>query len=335
MFHRYKRNSYLCWFWIFCALLVVISCKKLDLKREIAVETNSVQLNQDNSVTANATLLDVGEGTIIDHGHCWALTPEPNPADNYSSLGAITETGEYVSTIPSLQSGTWYIRAFVSVNTDPGPTFVYGKELTIEVVGFPCGTTLSDTRDGKTYSTVQIGTQCWMASNLNYGTFINSNGPSDNQVDNSIIEKYCYSDSSETCSDEGALYQWDEAMNYSTSQGAQGICPDGWHIPADGEWMDMETYLGMTQQTVDGVDWRGTDEGTKIKLLGNSGFEARVGGYRKSNGTFAGSPEYGYFWSSTDNGTQGWARGVSDVETGIYRNTINKSYGLCIRCLKD
>ena len=215
-----------------------------------------------------------------------------------------------------------------------GTTFYYGEELTITVAGFPCGTMLTDARDGKTYSTVAIGTQCWMASNLNYGSFINSNSPADNQSNNSIIEKYCFADDDTSCTVVGGLYQWGEAMNYAAAEGAQGICPLGWHIPSDNEWKAMEIYLGMPSSVANVINWRGTDEGTKIKLGGSAGFAASGVGYRKSDGGFY-NPQFGYFWTSTDNGTQAWTRGVMDAQDGIYRNTINKTYGLCIRCLKD
>jgi len=312
------------------ALVVIVSCKKLDLKKQAAVKTDGVVLNSDNSVTANGTILDLGEGEITDHGHCWSLAPKPTPADNFTAFGSVATAGAYQSKLPPLEPGKWYLRAYLA----QGATFYFGEELTITVAGFPCGTTLTDTRDGKTYSTVTIGTQCWMAANLNYGSFINSNGPDDNQFDNSMIEKYCFADYDSACIDVGGLYQWGEAMNYVTTEGAQGICPLGWHIPADNEWKAMEISLGMPSTIADLLNWRGTDEGTKIKLGGSASFEASGVGYRKSDGDFY-SPQFGYFWTSTDNGTQAWARGVMDAEDRIYRNTINKSYGLCIRCLKD
>ena len=319
---------------VLCILIIIVSCKKLDLKREAAVKTDGVVLNSDNSVTAHGTLIDLGEGTITEHGHCWALTAEPTPADNYTSLGSISEAGAFQTTLPSLEEGTWYLRAYVVLDTDPS-SYVYGDVLTVTVTGFPCGTTLTDTRDGKTYSTVQIGTQCWMASNLDYGTLISSNNASDNQTDNSIVEKYCYGDDASACTGNGGLYQWGEAINYDTVAVGQGICPQGWHVPTDGEWKSMEFYLGMDTATAKITNWRGTDEGTKIKVGGSTGFEADGTGYRKSDGSFYGNLEYGYFWTSTHQGTQAWVRGVKDGEEGIYRNTINNSYGLCIRCLKD
>ncbi len=77
---------------------------------------------------------------------------------------------------------------------------------------------------GRTYNTVQIGSQCWLKNNLNIGRMIED---STKQNNNTIIEKYCYYNSEVNCKTYGGLYRWDEAMQYSTTEGAQGICPEG------------------------------------------------------------------------------------------------------------
>ncbi len=82
---------------------------------------------------------------------------------------------------------------------------------------------------------------------------------------NGIIEKYCYDDNTSNCDTYGGLYQWEEMMQYVTTPGAQGICPDGWHLPTDEEFKTMEMALGMSQSEADNTGWRGTDEGSKLK----------------------------------------------------------------------
>ncbi|MBE0641364.1 MAG: hypothetical protein IH599_04965, partial [Bacteroidales bacterium] len=109
-----------------------------------------------------------------------------------------------------------------------------------------CGDTLTDMRDGKKYPTVPIGTQCWMAKNLNVGTMVNSVNTGSNHSDmsnNGIIEKYCYSNDTNLCSVYGGLYDWNEMMGYVTTSAVQGICPSGWHIPTDAEWCNLTTFL--------------------------------------------------------------------------------------------
>ncbi len=112
------------------------------------------------------------------------------------------------------------------------------------VMTWSCGDALVDSRDSQSYATVQIGTQCWMAENLNIGTIVISGS---NQSDNDTIEKFCYNDNTSYCDTYyGGLYQWHEMMQYVTTAGIQGICPTGWHIPTDAEWCVLEQEVDPT-----------------------------------------------------------------------------------------
>ena len=208
-----------------------------------------------------------------------------------------------------------------------------------------CGFPITDVRDGKTYNTVLIGDQCWMAENLNIGDRLDGQ---DNQFDNGDIEKYCYGDDTLNCDTYGGLYQWGEMMQYVTTEGVQGICPIGWHIPTDDEWKTLEMQLGMTQAEADDLGWRGTDEGGKLKETGSShwnfpntgatnlsGFTALPGGSRGS-GAFYGLVIYGYWWSGTeDSGPTAWARYLYYNGDEVYRYSDDKTCGYSVRCLKN
>ncbi|MDZ7723616.1 MAG: FISUMP domain-containing protein [candidate division KSB1 bacterium] len=91
---------------------------------------------------------------------------------------------------------------------------------------------LTDPRDGRTYQTVRIGTQVWMAENLNYGVAVEDC----EQSDNSIAEKTFYNNDPDAEQAYGALYTWNEAMQWTQQQGAQGVCPPGWHVPTREDW---------------------------------------------------------------------------------------------------
>ncbi len=145
--------------------------------------------------------------------------------------------------------------------------FYNGREFSREVrIPFVCGRNIE--YEGQSYRTVKIGSQCWMKDNLNVGTQIST---VDKQGNDGVVEKYCYGSSKLNCDVYGGLYEWPEAMKYSATEGARGICPYGWHIPTDSEIKQLEMFLGMTQTmanypTTNGSPVnRGTNEGGELK----------------------------------------------------------------------
>ncbi len=208
-----------------------------------------------------------------------------------------------------------------------------------------CGDPFTDYRDGQSYNTVQIGTQCWMSEYLNIGTMVNGNC---NQSNNSTIEKYCYGNNTSNCDTYGGLYQWNEIMQYVTTPAVQGICPAGWHLPTDDEWKTMEMHLGMTQAQADATGWRGTDEGGKLKEFGtdhwtspntgatnSSGFTALPTGHRNINGNFWNLTNNGQCWSSSENGYAAWNRYLEHVSAQVWRSANNKMDAFGVRCVLD
>jgi len=199
-----------------------------------------------------------------------------------------------------------------------------------------CGFPFVDNRDGQTYNTVQIGDQCWMAENLNIGQRIDGLVTMSN---NSIIEKYCYDDDTMNCEIYGGLYQWNEMMQYSSTQSTQGICPDGWHLPSDAEWFEMENYLDPSISDPNSTFWRGIDCGEQLLEGGSSGFEALLGGKREwDTGLFTYFGIKGLFWTSTINPyntIHSWFRMLENNISQSYRNGAMKAYGASVRCLKD
>jgi uncharacterized protein (TIGR02145 family) len=211
----------------------------------------------------------------------------------------------------------------------------------------PCPGTPTVEYEGQVYTTIQIFSQCWLKKNLNVGTMINGN---QNQTNNSIKEKYCYNNEPDSCNKYGGLYQWNEMMQYTTQQGAQGICPPGWHLPTDEEWKVLEGAVD-SQYGIGDPEWdlfweyRGYDAGTNLKATsgwyanGNGadlyGFSGLLGGYRDTNGSFGNVGFIGLWWTSTetDNGNA-WYRCLNflDPEVGRYSNL---DIGFSVRCLRD
>jgi uncharacterized protein (TIGR02145 family) len=190
------------------------------------------------------------------------------------------------------------------------------------------GDTLIDARDGQRYATVVIGTQCWMAENLNVGVYLLSvyDGMVHSDAsDNGSIEKYAYDNDTVNFTAYGGLYDWDEAMGYSTTEGVKGICPDGWHMPTDAEWTILVNTIG------------GPDTGgSALAEGGSSGFEALYSGLRNNEGSFWDMGTYVRFWSSSQYNTElAWLRNIITSEAKVNRGYDYKTGGHCVRCLKD
>ena len=210
-----------------------------------------------------------------------------------------------------------------------------------------CGDALEDTRDGQTYNTISIGDQCWMAENLNVGTRIDG---ANNQTDNSTIEKYCYNDEMANCDIYGGIYFWDEMMQYTTTEGVQGICADDWHIPSDEEWKILEgftdTQYGIGDPEWDLVGYRGFDAGKRLKNTngwnsgGNGtnavGFSALPGGGRNTLGSFHDLGMGCFLWSCTISGSSGaWSHQIGTGSDEVARDDQEDGLGRSVRCIKD
>jgi uncharacterized protein (TIGR02145 family) len=187
---------------------------------------------------------------------------------------------------------------------------------------FSCGNTLMDIRDNKIYPTVQIGFQCWMASNLNYGNTISS---TQDQRDNCVSEKYCYSDNPGNCTNYGGLYQWDELMRYDESPATQGFCPPGWHIPDESEWNILfANYINNAFAA------------SPLKYSGYSGFNALLTGARHINRTWDFQAFAAFFWSSTALGnTKAWSHGMNDYDPSVSVYPASRANAFSVRCIKD
>ena len=199
--------------------------------------------------------------------------------------------------------------------------------------GPDCPESFTDPRDGKEYTAVAIGDQCWMAENLNVGTMISG---SQDPTNNGTIEKFCYDNNASNCDQYGGLYSWDEMMQYSDEESTQGICPDGWHLPSDMEFMALEIEVGLSFDEATSSGLRGSDEGYKLQSGGDSGFEALLAGMKMTENQFFNLNSYAVFFTSTEN-TQNLsqARYLFTDNGQILRNPFEKTHAYSVRCLKD
>jgi uncharacterized protein (TIGR02145 family) len=190
----------------------------------------------------------------------------------------------------------------------------------LNIQPFSCGNTLTDVRDSKTYPTVKIGTQCWMAVNLEYGNAIPY---SINQFDNCIPERYINPASSIQHPASG--YQWDELMQYETTSKVQGLCPPGWHVPDENDWTTL-----MNQFSGNGF------AGSPLKYTGYSGFNIYLNGVTFLNHDWNFTDFATFIWSSTLHGeTKAWAHGMNTPDPSISLYPAQRSDAFSARCIKD
>ena len=193
------------------------------------------------------------------------------------------------------------------------------------------GQQLLDARDGKTYATIGIGSQMWMAENLNHAT----------------SNSWCYNDSTKYCTQYGRLYSWAAAMDSATtgcgfgktcaasSGRVQGVCPDGWHLPSTAEWETLFATVGgrntagaMLKST---AGWNNNGNGEDIV-----GFSALPSGYRNHAKQFLEAGDDAHFWSSPELGTNSaHYMGLNYASASVSLNANNKRFGYAVRCLRD
>lgn len=169
--------------------------------------------------------------------------------------------------------------------------------------------TLKDLRDGQTYKTVVIGSQTWMAENLNYET----------------EDSYCFRDSVSNCAEFGRLYTWTAATS---------ACPSGWHLPSEGEWGTLLTTVGLYEsgyflKSTSG--WRGGGNGVDA-----FGFSVLPAGYYKGENFLVSEESDARFWSSTEfDSDNAYHMGTSYSGDGAGVRSQDKRFGFSVRCLRD
>ena len=206
--------------------------------------------------------------------------------------------------------------------------------------------TLYDDRDGKTYKTVKIGEQEWMAENLNYYVDV---------VENTSYSSFCEKDSA-LCSRYGRHYTWAAAIDsislyaqYSILCGVgrtctvpdtikiKGVCPSGWHLPKQKEWQKLINFVGASnageilKSFTDWENWPGTDL---------YGFSVLPAGF-VHNASIYSRGKKSYLWTATDDDNYSarcaefnYSQSRKDV---VMLQTESKSAveALPVRCIKD
>ena len=194
--------------------------------------------------------------------------------------------------------------------------------------------TMTNSRDGKTYETVTIGNQEWMAENLDFimeGSYVNENGD----------RLYTWEAAMKACPPGWYLpsdNDWEILVNRFGGKDKAGVAlksTSGWHLPSDSEWSRLIELIG-SKDTVGNImkstkGWVENGNGTN-----SSGFNAVPAGFRYSDGTFSYIGIYGHFWSSTEkDGSYAWNRFLYYVNSLVFRDYYYKGNAFSCRCLRD
>lgn len=263
-------------------------------------------------------------------GYKYNNTNNYSTANDAGSATSFTQTGLTCNTSYNL-----YVWAYSSCGSHSLAAIF--SQSTSECSAFICGNNFTDTRNSKSYKTVKIGDQCWFRENLNIGTRING---SSEQSDNGTIEKYCYNDDENNCDIYGGLYKWDEAMQYVKTEGTQGVCPSGWHIPTENDLALLITYLGGNNVAGGKMKETGTTHWTtpNTDATNSSGFTGLAAGFRfHTDKKFYYLGNRTYYWGSSEgtNTAYGKNRGLLYNFGAVSYGDMDKGYAFSIRCIKD
>lgn len=318
------------------------------------VTTKTITNITNNSATCGGNVTSDGGATITARGVCWSTSQNPTITNSHTTNGS--GTGSFTSSITGLTEGTtYYVRAYAtnSVGTS------YGEQRTITPV-FTCSSSTLTDRDGNTYNTVLIGTQCWMKENLKTTKYADGTSISlGSTTSTTTAYRYYPNNNSSNVSTYGYLYNWKAVMRNSSSSnsnpsGVQGVCPTGWHVPSDAEWIQMEMAVGMSQTNANATGYRGD---IAANLSGNTGWSSSNNANAAGNASainrnssrfsalpagrsYGGNPDMfgnaAHFWTTSYySADQSYYRALSYDNSGVVRSGNFKNYGFSVRCVKN
>lgn len=181
--------------------------------------------------------------------------------------------------------------------------------------------TLADSRDGKSYKTVKIGSLTWMAENLNYDNSATATG--------SIDSSFCYDGIPANCEKYGRLYQ---------EYAATAVCPEGWRLPTADDWRDLTTTakseFGDNNGSLRAVgQWENTIFGDNVTATNASGFSALPAGYRAKTGECDGEGTKAYFWGEDNMNHYAW---ILSNQYDMEKESMQRGYyAYAVRCVKE
>ena len=313
------------------------------------VTTSAVTNITENTATCSGEVIADGNTNVTSRGVCWSTSPNPTVSDNHTTDGG--GMGSFTSSLTGLEVGIlYYVRAYATNSAGTA----YGEEIKISIPSvnetMPCSSnpTVID-YDGNVYNTVQIGAQCWMKENLRTTHYPNGA---------EVSELHCPNNDASNVNTYGYLYRWDAMMHGASSTSdnpsdVQGVCPAGWHVPSDAEWMQLTDYLrgqsvyvcgsdnnNIAKSLAASTDWN-TDTsdctvGNNLTANNATGFGALPAGYTllSYSYNFGNNARY---WSSTfKSENHAFYCNFSSDNSNVERPFISIGWAaFSVRCLRD
>jgi uncharacterized protein (TIGR02145 family) len=232
------------------------------------IEINSLESIQTTGLICNGRITYEGSVPITEVGIC--LSMEPNPTIESSPLQGQIVDGSFQLQVENLTPGIlYYIRAYAKYAY--GTLYydiTYSNERSVKTLPdpLPDGDYIIDSRDGNSYRFKEIGLQTWLIDNLAFYTtgsypWIETDYDESGNLINIVHEE------------DGWFYQWSSAMDidkkysqnsldyFDATYPHQGVCPTGWHIPSNDEWLEFEQYVensGNINELINDFNWTGS-----------------------------------------------------------------------------
>ena len=292
---------------------IIVKCRKWNLD-----SVSFLNILNDTAAIISVKMLDSGNSNLIKKGIIWDTTIQVsfNKKIGISNKGG--GISNFIDTIKGLQqTKKYYYRGYLINSKD---------------------TLLSKIDSFISISTVTIGTQVWMARNLNVSTYKNGDIIPQIQDDNTWINlstgSWCnYENNALIGAGFGKLYN-----SYAVNDN-RGLCPVGWHVPSEAEFTTLSDYLGG--ENVAGYKLKSTVSWLNSNGDNSSGFNALAGGFRFwGNGIFIGSAanfigSFGYWWTSSNKGNDSASYRYLKEDATFTKLFESKKNGFSVRCLKD
>ncbi|OFY36262.1 MAG: hypothetical protein A2W91_05605 [Bacteroidetes bacterium GWF2_38_335] len=325
-------------------VVAVVSCKKEDTKEvdedipsvsAPTITTDTITNITLNTAIVSCSITNNGGSKIIERGIVWSINFTPMFSDNVLIYDYNDIIGSYCMTINDLIcNSTYYVRAYTK--TDVGIT--YGNTLTFNTkpnsIIFNSDLlygTVTDI-DGNEYKTITIGTQTWMAENLEVKRFRNGDSIPYN-INFGIVNSASYYIHYNYPNVSYGLY-----YNWWAAHDERNIAPEGWHVPTIEEVNILIEFLGGNEFSGGKLKESGTNHWLYINANGTneSGFTALPGGGFNSTGSFQYIGETGLWWCSTEYTSSDAYIFILYNELGsINTGPIHKEKGYSIRCIMD